>query len=128
MADFITAHAAAERTLRRHRQEPRDFAVEADGQWPMLHTAFEVVSHDGGNSAGHAVYFVPEGWTDQLDQIEAALARLSPDDFDRFCLPTDDEDGLIAGTDAALHAANRLLGAFFEDWAEDAAIPSEVQP
>lgn len=111
-----TALKHARATLRRHRQEPRDFAVERDGQWPTLFEAFETISHDSGTAAGHDVYFVPEAWTARLDEIETALCSLPVADFQRFVLPEDDAAGLIAGLNPDLHAANRLLGAFFDDW------------
>lgn len=114
-----TALGSAETTLRRHRQEPRDFAVEADGQWPTLHDAFEAISHDGGSSAGHAVYFVPEAWTEHLDQIEAALHGLTEADREEFCLGEFSDVAAIAARSADLVKANRLLNAFFEDWPDE---------
>lgn len=112
----FTATARAEAELRRHRQEPRDFAVEADGQWPTLHQAFETISHDGGTGAGHAVYFVPEGWTGNLDAIEAALAWLTDDDLETFAIGEEREVAAIAEREPALAQAHELLNAFFEDW------------
>lgn len=114
----FTATERAEAELRRHRQQPRDFAVEADGQWPTLHAAFETISHDGGAGAGHAVYFVPEGWTENLDAIEATLAGLSADDLQTFAIGEEREAAAIAARDPALAQAHELLNAFFEDWPE----------
>lgn len=120
MIGFITAHKAAEDTLRRHRQEPRDFAVEQDGQWPMLWDAFETVSHDSGKAAGHAVYFVPETWTARLDQVEAALHGLTEEERSDFCIGEASDVAAIARRSPDLAHANGLLNAFFEDWPDDA--------
>lgn len=113
---FRTALEAAEQDLRRHRQEPRDFAVERDGQWPVLFDAFEAISHDGGSGAGHAVYFVPEAWTSHLDEIETALHRLTPEDRENFVLGEASDNEAIAARGADLTRAHALLNAFFEDW------------
>jgi len=134
MADLETAAfagpprvtAIAEATLRRHRQEPRDFAVEADGQWPAVHEAFEGVSHDGGDGAGHPVYFVPEAWTDGLDDIESALSALSAGERNDFAIGGDEAREPLLARDPRLALAHALLDAFFEDWPDVMPPPGAI--
>lgn len=118
-APFVTAHTAAERDRRAHRQQPGDFAIEADGPRPTLHDAFETISHDGGTAAGHAVYFVPERWTEHIDRIEAALSALTPEERLAYYLDGFTREVLAKAPMSDLWAARNLLDAFRADWPED---------
>lgn len=86
---------------------------------PLLHEAFETISHDSGFGAGHEGYSVPPEWADRLAEAEAALGTLDRIDFEVFCIGDADEMEEICLRSPQLERAHALLGSFFEDWGID---------
>lgn len=81
-----------------------------------LYEAFEAISHDRGAGAGHETYSVPKEWADKINAASAALATLSPEEFETFCIGEQREADKIAKRNGDLFAAHALLNSFFEDW------------
>jgi hypothetical protein len=89
-------------------------------QFPAIYRAFETISHDRGTQAGHLWYEIPDNgtwWKLRLDQVNFALGRLKPEEFETFCIGEVTEKEAITGEDAWLIDADVLLYEFFEsDW------------
>ena len=110
-------HAMDEDELRQHPH----VLVTAD-DFPALHKAFEIVSHDGGAGCGYPDYAVPEHHRMQLGPINAALAELSEDDLETFCIGEQTEQLAMRDRDGgtpALAWAHDLLCKFSERFAGD---------
>jgi hypothetical protein len=102
------------------RQRPHVLVTAED--FPALHKAFEIISHDGGAGCGYPDYAVPEHHRMQLGLIEAALAELDDDELDTFCIGEESEQIAIRDRDGgtlALAWAHDLLGKFFNRFAGD---------
>jgi N6-adenosine-specific RNA methylase IME4/ribosomal protein S20 len=93
----------------------------SEPEYPALHAAFEIVSHDSGAGCGYADYAVPTRYADGLPAIESALSDLSKDELETFACGEQSESLAIAERSAALTSARDLLNAFFEGFTDDIA-------
>lgn len=136
--DFIfqTAHELSEAMSRVH--DPATGHQVTAENYPLVHRAFEMISHDSGGSAGHESYYVP--WIFDCQEVESILssiARLLPGEgfsdldehgleqvktFDDFVLgeTTSKERWLAeqAEEGARFQCVDKFLNAFFEDFCE----------
>ncbi|MCG5241358.1 hypothetical protein ACIU1J_27460 [Azospirillum doebereinerae] len=91
---------------------------------PTLFEACETISHDAGAQAGWPSHTVPAG---DLDAIEAALATLTADELDEFCVGDADEMEITAARSPGLSEAHQLLGEFFENYLPRPPLPEDTQ-
>lgn len=84
--------------------------------YPLLHAAFEAISHDCGAGAGHETYWVPDEWSPHVPDAEAALATLSAEERQTFAIGEHSEVEALANRSTALTMAHRMLNAFFGDF------------
>jgi hypothetical protein len=81
---------------------------------PHLFNAFETISHDCGNQAGHYNYAVPGYYAEQeLKTFDETLASLSTIDFNDFCIGEDIRMMQIAARSEALTQTSDFLSKFF---------------
>lgn len=75
-----------------------------------------IVADNGGMVMDEDVFIVPAEYRGLIDDAEAALGTLSPEDFETFCCGEDTaKQAVLAGGGPALQKADELLEAFFED-------------
>jgi N6-adenosine-specific RNA methylase IME4 len=97
--------------------DPETVALTITAQsHPRLHEALTIVSHDSGSGASRGAYGIPPEWVDRVASIEAALAPLSKDELETFCIGEEGEAREIAERSDDLRAASGLLAAFFDGW------------
>ena len=89
--------------------------------FPHLHRAFELISHDRGSQAGHAWYEVPDTYMSMLllSQVNHALGQVPEEDFEEFCIGEQLNKMAILARHGSvwLSYADELLTEFFEsDW------------
>lgn len=112
---FTTALQAAENDMRRHKAQPGDVAITA-ALYPGLHAAFEIISHDGGASAGHLQYVVPDEWTRGIDDVDDVLASLDADTLQTLCIGEGDDIRDLVEQRPELTQSDVLLTGFTADW------------
>lgn len=84
--------------------------------YPSIFKAFETISHDSGNQAGHVNYAIPLSWEKQLPFIEHNLSQLllnADGDFECLCIGDEDDRTRIV-KDYKLEITDKLLQEFFE--------------
>jgi hypothetical protein len=87
---------------------------------PCVYKAFDLIMRDNGGinrvEPEREYYEVPEEWTPQLSNIDAALSTLDKDEFMLFC--TGDYDLVLSFTadHPSFNLVNEFLDAFFNDW------------
>lgn len=84
--------------------------------FPKIFEAFETISHDAGNRAGHEYYHVPEGFGPMMERFERALKSLNKEYFEIFCVGEQEEVKKIANISFEFYATHKFLNDFFEEW------------
>ncbi len=95
-----------------------DVIIITSESHPAIFKAFETISHDNGNQAGHTNYVVSLKWKDDLDGIEKTLATMLRDadsDFDCLCIGDELERQSIVKSDPGMEVVDNLLQEFFEE-------------
>jgi hypothetical protein len=83
--------------------------------YPTLHQLFNLVAHDNGDGAGHARFLLhSDGWQEDLQEIEAAVAALSTEEQVEFAIGVEHIALDIAGRSLELHFAHMLLNEWME--------------
>ena len=133
---FKTAHELSEATSRVH--DPATGCEVNAQNYPLMHQAFELISHDSGGSAGHDRYYVP--WIFDCQEIESILLSVKkllpgegfsdPDEhgleqvktFEDFVLgESTSKERWLAEQAEEGHSfvqVDKFLNAFFEDFCE----------
>lgn len=94
----------------------KGWAVVTQHSHSKLFEAFETISHDCGFEAGHLNYAVPEEWTAHLKTADNALATLSNEELQEFCIGEQSNQNKIAERSKELYCTHKMLWAFFDDW------------
>ena len=81
---------------------------------PALYRAIDMVSHDSGGGAGHPYHLVSNAWEPHLADIEQALAALTADQFETFCIGDHEEGQALIPKYSALSIADVLLEEWFD--------------
>lgn len=103
----------------RQKALPGWLDVTADN-YPTVHSAFEAISHDMGEGAGHAAYSVAPEFVALLENVERGLRTLSTDALQEFAIgDLAEHNRMVREFPDALTAASKLLNGFFNDWEED---------
>lgn len=85
--------------------------------YPAIFKAFEMISHDSGNQAGHINYAINMVWSSVIKEIEHDLAEMLLDadgDFECLCIGEEIERQLIV-QNYRITLADKLLQEFFEE-------------
>lgn len=93
-------------------------ALVTKGSHPHLFEAFDSISHDSGGCC-HDNYRVPARHLARLAEAEAALATLSKDDLETFCIGEQSEMETIRQRSPELGRTHDLLCAFFDGWIDE---------
>jgi hypothetical protein len=82
---------------------------------PKIYEAFVKIDLDSGNPPSEE-YDIPDYWAEKLDEIEAALAKLSSHEFENFCCGTPEEIDAMAERSNDLGIANLFLNEYTTGW------------
>jgi len=87
--------------------------------YPTLFKAFQAMQNDNGISV-ESTYVVPAEWAHLVKDAEKALAQLTEEELETFCIGDQDEAANVIvpkyEDKIPIDTAGRLLNAFFDGW------------
>ena len=85
--------------------------------YPTLFKAFEMISHDAGNGAGHKNYSISLKWKEVIEVVEYNLKVMlesADSDFECLCIGDEDDRNRIV-REYKIEVTDKLLQDFFEE-------------